>query len=181
MAAFTKLLFLLLLIVPWVLDCVSEDVEESKLYSISGKVVVQKAPDSSWMARSRVVLDGGKYTGYLKKDGSFVINRVPSGTYVVEVYTPNYSFEPVRVDVAKTGKIRARKVNWLKMSSVETIPYPLKFTTESPAKFFQKRESWSLLDMVKNNPMVRTPITHVYTCSFVELVQKRVGHKLIKP
>ena len=155
MADFTKLSFLVFLIVLWVVNCVSEDVEESNLYAIQGKVVVQKAPDSSWIAQSRVVLDGGKYSGYLRKDGGFVINRVPSGTYVVEVYTPNYSFEPVRVDVTKSGKIRARKINWLKMSSVETIPYPLKFTTEAPAKFFQKRESWSLLDMVKNNPMVR--------------------------
>ena len=100
------------------------------------------------------MLDGGKYSGYLRKNGNFVINRVPSGTYVAEVYTPNYSFEPVRVDVTKSGKIRARKINWLKMSSVEALPYPLKFTTDAPAKFFQKRESWSLLDMVKNNPMV---------------------------
>lgn len=162
MAAFTKLLFLVFLIVLWVVNCVSEDVEESNLYHIQGKVVVQKAPDSSWIAQSRVVLDGGKYSGYLKKDGSFVINRVPSGTYVVEVYTPNYSFHPVRVDVTKSGKIRARKINWLKMSSVETIPYPLKFITEAPARFFQKRESWSLLDVVKNNPMVR--VKHHLTC-----------------
>ena len=150
----TKLLFLVLLVLPWVLDCVSEDVEESKVFAISGKVVVQKAPDSSWIAQTRVVIDGGKYSGYLKKDGSFVINRVPSGTYVVEVYAPNYAFEPVRVDVTKNGKIRARKINWLKMSSVETLPYPLKFTTESSAKFFEQRVSWSLLDMVKSNPMV---------------------------
>lgn len=156
MAAFssTKFLFLVLLASPWVLYCVSEDIEEPKLYAVTGKVVVKKAPDSSWIAQSRVVIDGGKYTGYLRKDGSFVINGVPSGTYVVEVYTPNYAFEPVRVDVTKNGKIRARKVNRLKMSAVDTLPYPLKFTAEAPAMFFQQREKWSLLEMAKSNPMV---------------------------
>lgn len=156
MAAFssTKFLFLVLLVSPWALYGVSEEVEKPKLYAVTGKVAVKEAPDSSWIAQSRVVIDGGKYSGYLKKDGSFVINGVPSGTYIVEVYTPNYAFEPVRVDVTKNGKIRARKVNRLKMSTVDTMPYPLKFTVEAPAKFFQQREKWSLVEMAKNNPMV---------------------------
>ena len=161
MAAFrsTNFLFLILLVLPWALYCVSEEVELPKLYAVTGKVVVKKAPDSSWIAQSRVVIDGGKYSGYLREDGSFVINGVPSGTYVVEVYTPNYEFEPVRVDVTKNGKFRARKVNRLKMSAVDTLPYPLKFTAETPAKFFQQRETWSLIEMAKNNPMVSESVS----------------------
>ena len=53
----------------------------------------------------------------------------------------------------KSGKIRARKVNLLKPSSVSYLPYPLKFKVEKQAEFFVKRESWSALAMLKN-PMV---------------------------
>ena len=41
----------------------------------------------------------------------------------------------------KSGKIRARKVNLLKPSSVSYLPYTLKFKVEKQAEFFVKRES----------------------------------------
>ena len=41
-----------------------------------------------------------------RTDGSFAVNDVPSGSYVVEVVSPNYRFEPVRVDITSKGKMR---------------------------------------------------------------------------
>lgn len=41
-----------------------------------------------------------------RTDGSFAVNDVPSGSYVVEVISPNYRFEPVRVDITSKGKMR---------------------------------------------------------------------------
>lgn len=41
-----------------------------------------------------------------RTDGSFAVNDVPSGSYVVEVVSPNYKFEPVRVDITTKGKMR---------------------------------------------------------------------------
>ena len=54
---------------------------------------------------------------------------------------------------SKSGKIRARKVNLLKAASVASLQYPLQFKTKSQAEFFEKREKWNVLDMLKN-PMV---------------------------
>lgn len=34
------------------------------------------------------------------------MNDVPSGSYVVEVVTPTYRFEAVRVDITSKGKMR---------------------------------------------------------------------------
>lgn len=34
------------------------------------------------------------------------MNDVPSGSYVVEVVTPTYRFDPVRVDITSKGKMR---------------------------------------------------------------------------
>lgn len=124
------------------------------LHKIEGKVqVVSKEPEE-WVKVTRVCLNGGEWCGFLKISGEFVIHNVPHGTYLVEVYSPNFVFEPVRVDISsKTGKIRARKVNLLKPTAVSHITYPLKFKAESQAHFFEKRESWNLLSTLKN-PMV---------------------------
>lgn len=43
---------------------------------------------------------------YYRIDGSFAVNDVPSGSYVLEVVSPNYRFEPVRVDITSKGKMR---------------------------------------------------------------------------
>lgn len=46
------------------------------------------------------------YLSYPRTDGSFAVNDVPSGSYVVEVISPTYRFEPVRVDITSKGKMR---------------------------------------------------------------------------
>ena len=78
---------------------------------------------------------------------------IPSGSYVVEIANPTYVFEPARVDITTKGKMRARKVNNVQISSVTTIPYPLRFKTKLKADYFQKREEFHVTDMLKN-PMV---------------------------
>ena len=46
-----------------------------------------------------------------RQDGSFAARGIPTGSYVVEVSHPVFTFEPQRVDVSSKGKIRARRVN----------------------------------------------------------------------
>ncbi len=38
-----------------------------------------------------------------RSDQTFVINNVPSGSYIVEVANPTYAFEPARVDINSKG------------------------------------------------------------------------------
>ena len=124
------------------------------LQKVEGTVQVVGAPSDDWLVTTRVCLDGGEHCGFLRASGDFVIHNVPAGSYLVEVYSPNYVFEPVRVDISsKNGKIRAREVNVLKSTAVNHRKYPLLFKTEKQAGFFEKRESWSLISTLKN-PMV---------------------------
>jgi hypothetical protein len=90
---------------------------------------------------------------FSRGDGSFVINGVPSGTYVIEVLNPTYLFESVRVDITSKGKMRARRVNYLQPSVVKTLHYPLEFRDRRKANYFQKREQWKITDFLMN-PMV---------------------------
>ena len=129
-------------------------VEQKKLYVLEGTIDIQGLDIALWGWKTRVLVDGGKFIGYLKHTGEFRIANLPSGSYVVEVASPNHVFEPARVDISgKTGKIRARKLNLLKPNAVSSIPYPLKFQASKQAEFFQVREQWSILGMLKN-PMV---------------------------
>lgn len=122
--------------------------------TIEGSIQITGGSSNDWIASSKVVVDGGKYYGFVKSNGEFEIHNIPPGSYFIEVLSPNFVFEPARVDISsKSGKIRARKVNFLKLSSVEHLPYPLRFKAEKQAAFFEKRESWSILSTLKN-PMV---------------------------
>ena len=124
------------------------------LQTIEGRVQVKGEKLSDWISKARVVVDGGRFYGFLRANGKFQIHNVPPGSYLVEVVSANHEFEPAWVDISsKSGKIRARKVNLLKTSSVSYLPYPLKFKVDKQAEFFVKRESWSALALLKD-PMV---------------------------
>lgn len=102
---------------------------------------------------TNIVLNYGLYFGYPKSDGSFEIDNVPPESYVVEVNHPTYIYEPLRVDIGKTGKCRARKVNNLKPSENQAVEYPLVFRPRSIHNYFIPRETWRLMDLILN-PMV---------------------------
>lgn len=80
---------------------------------------------------------------------------MPSGSYVVEVFSAKYVFEPVRVDISGKGNARARKVNHLRPSQVALLKYPLEMKPISYAQYFQVREKFSIFEMLKS-PMVST-------------------------
>ncbi|XP_076044059.1 endoplasmic reticulum membrane protein complex subunit 7-like [Oratosquilla oratoria] len=124
-------------------------------YKIEGRVV---RPDSSsvgpadWFATTKVFINAGNY-GFLREDGSFVINNVPSGSYVVQVMNPTFMFEPVRVDINSKGKMRARVLNNIQTSQVTPVAYPLRLKASGPYRYFVQREQWRLTDFLMN-PMV---------------------------
>ena len=138
------------------------------LQTIEGRVSIDGAESEDWLWQTTVSVDGGRYRGFLKASGEFQIHGVPPGSYLVEVVSPNYVFEPARVDISsKSGKLRARKVNVLKSTSVQNLPYPLKFKANTQAEFFEKREPWSIISTLKN-PMVCVCAlwmhSHIRTC-----------------
>ncbi|XP_022322937.2 endoplasmic reticulum membrane protein complex subunit 7-like [Crassostrea virginica] len=135
----------------------STDLEGSDRFKIEGKVTLTDARNSDWLGVTRVLVDGGDYVGYLRSDGSFVVNDLPSGSYVIEVSNPNYIFESARVDISQKGKVRARRVNYLQHSDKTLLSYPLDIKDRQKAKYFQTREQWKVTDFLMN-PMVLTMV-----------------------
>ncbi|XP_069130437.1 endoplasmic reticulum membrane protein complex subunit 7-like [Argopecten irradians] len=139
----------------------SIDSETAGLFKIDGKVDLASHRDKDWMMQTRVLVDGGNYVGLLRSDGSFTINGVPSGSYVVEVSHPNFIFDAARVDITSKGKMRARKVNYLQPSVVKNIQYPLEIKERMKANYFQTREQWRFQDFLMN-PMVLTMVLPLF-------------------
>nr|CAD7438177.1 unnamed protein product [Timema bartmani] len=132
------------------------DIESSDdRYTIDGKVFPPDTyvSNSNWQSLTRVLVNGGEYLGFLKEDGTFTVNNVPSGSYVVEISNPNYAYEPVRVEINSKGKYRARKVNYIQPSQVTHVTYPLKFKPLTRFRYFQVREQWRVTDFLFS-PMV---------------------------
>ncbi|ETN85628.1 hypothetical protein NECAME_06331 [Necator americanus] len=110
------------------------------------KVIFPSSANSGrkWAANSRVLLNHGEYIGFVREDGSFVVDNVENVDFV---------FEPIRVDITAKGKIRARKLTVLQPNVVNQLPYPLKLSAREATRYFRKREEWRITDMLFN-PMV---------------------------
>lgn len=132
------------------------DVEPNQdVYTIEGRVFPPDGPisASSWYSQTRILANGGEFVGILRRDNSFVIHNVPTGSYVVEVVNPSYAYEPVRVEINSKGKLRARKVNYIQTSTVDPVAYPLAMTPVTRFRYFQVREQWRATDFLYS-PMV---------------------------
>ncbi|KAK2879238.1 hypothetical protein Q8A67_020029 [Cirrhinus molitorella] len=120
---------------------------------VSGRALVPGVRAQDWISSARVLLDGDKHVGFIRDDGSFTVSDVPSGSYVLEISSPTYRFQPVRVDITSTGKMRARVVNYIKTSEVIRLPYPLQMRCVGLHSYFIPRETWGWSDFLMN-PMV---------------------------
>lgn len=68
------------------------------LYSIEGKVYAPEIfsmGDVEWQTDTSITINDGEFAGFLKEDGTFTINGIPSGSYVVEISNPDYYYESV--------------------------------------------------------------------------------------
>ncbi|XP_056092714.1 ER membrane protein complex subunit 7-like isoform X1 [Rhinichthys klamathensis goyatoka] len=120
---------------------------------VSGRALVPGVRTQDWVAHARVLLDGDTHVGFIREDGGFSVSDVPSGSYVLEISSPTYRFQPVRVDITATGKMRARVVDYIRTSEVIRLPYPLQMRCLGLHSYFIQRETWIWSDFLMN-PMV---------------------------
>jgi len=123
-------------------------------HTIEGKVnPPDKKATNEWLTQTQVMLNGGEHVGLLRDDGTFVIQGVPSGSFVVEVVHHQFTYESARIDITSKGKLRARKVNYIQPALVTHIPYPLKLNPTGAYRYFIPREQWRIADVLFS-PMV---------------------------
>lgn len=130
---------------------------DANLHKITGRV--HSLPNDDQLALQnvlkdvRVLVNYGQYTTFMKEDGSFEVSDLSPDSYIVEIVHPKYMYEPIRVDITSKGKIRARRINYIQPSLVQTVDYPFIFRPKSFHNYFLQRETWHISDVLLN-PMV---------------------------
>jgi hypothetical protein len=124
---------------------------QNELFTIYGKVNIRM--DELDLEATRILVDDGKYVGFLRSDGTFTIPGLTSNSYVVEVVGPRNVYEPVRVDINSKGKIRTRRLNLIQPTDVTMLRYPMTFESKGYPNYFFKREQFRVLDILMS-PMV---------------------------
>lgn len=134
------------------------------LFQIKGRVFRPDFdPDVEWYNAAYITVSGGAQSvfGFLQADGSFVVNGLPSGSYVVDVTNVRYRYESLRVDISSRGRVRARRLNHLQPSEVSALPYPLKLRPDGRVQYFVAREHWRITDILFS-PMILMMVLPVF-------------------
>lgn len=124
--------------------------------SIEGLITVNSilTSISSLGPTTRITLNHGQYSTYLKEDGSFTLQNIPPGTYTLNIENMYYTFERIRIDISKES-IQATSSNlgtdWKQMGS--SIAYPLLLEAKSKIEYFEKRDGFNVWKFI-SNPMI---------------------------
>jgi hypothetical protein len=107
------------------------------------------AASSLSAARVRVSGAAGEFTTLLTGDGEFSLSMMPAGKYQLETEVVGYFFEPLRVEIASDGGVRAAP-----MYHKEKLAYPLVLAPHAQKPvYFKQHPPVNVLNYLKS-PMV---------------------------
>ncbi|OJA12057.1 hypothetical protein AZE42_06691 [Rhizopogon vesiculosus] len=119
-------------------------------------------PNYEALGSSRVLLDAGKMSGRVTRNGNFSIPDVPPGTYILSVLSHDHLFDHVRLDISSEPLPDVRSYVFgtplLTPSSV-SLPYPVVLIPRHQNKYFSPRESFNLLAMFQSPMMMIMVLT----------------------
>jgi len=128
-----------------------------EVYTIEGNV---QHPTSTTGMDTKILLTGtsGTYLGIPSISGDFKVQNVPSGSYLLEVFSTKYVYDLIRLDI-KTGKVRARVAN----DTTVALSYPLNIKPIGKAVYFVDRQPYNFSSILKNPMMIMVGITMLLT------------------
>ncbi|ETV90108.1 hypothetical protein H310_15064 [Aphanomyces invadans] len=97
----------------------------------------------------QVVLDGGVRSTLSSQDGRFAFYDVPTGRYTVDIHSPVYIFSQFKVDISAAGDIRVLEFKYPGTPKL-AVSHPLVVGAHAKIQYFQPREKFSVMDLVKN-------------------------------
>ncbi|KAJ3505099.1 hypothetical protein NLJ89_g7592 [Agrocybe chaxingu] len=110
------------------------------------------------LGQAEAYLNEGAFGGRVTRDGKFVIPDVPQGTYILSISSHDYSFEQLRVDVARSSlppEVRPYIAGTpLNPPSSVLLPYPIVLSPKEKNVYFVPPESFNLTGMLANPMML---------------------------
>ena len=113
---------------------------------------------ASFLVHTRVVLNSGdQHIAHLSADGTFTFSDLATASYTLQVHSPYFEYDPLRVDVSKKFDNDVRVVKATPDHLVGGMPpvpvpyYPGRGITLKPTRFVQhfvEKPKWSLLGML---------------------------------
>ncbi|RUS18017.1 hypothetical protein BC937DRAFT_89219 [Endogone sp. FLAS-F59071] len=89
---------------------------------------------------TRITLNGGQFSTLVRKNGDFVIDHVPKGSYLLEIESIEYVYPKIRLDI-RDKSIRSTYTltgnDWQTLGY--QLAYPLNITARAPAEYFMVR------------------------------------------
>ncbi|PVF97609.1 hypothetical protein CPB86DRAFT_706721 [Serendipita vermifera] len=120
-------------------------------------------PDPKDLGAAKVILDDGRYSSSVTRNGDFIIPHVEPGTYILQVLAPSHYFDQFRIDVlvdSDLPEVRPYTPGTpLNPPAMVTLPYPLRLQAKRKLDFFIPKESFNLLGMLKNPMMLMMIVT----------------------
>jgi len=109
------------------------------------------------LGQSKVILDSGRLSGSIRRDGSFSIPDIEAGSYILSVLAHDITFDNLRIDVLASDSLPEVRpyVQGTPHSppSPISLPYPITLVPRQKSVYFVERESFNLLGML-SNPMI---------------------------
>ncbi|KAF7978872.1 hypothetical protein HWV62_44357 [Athelia sp. TMB] len=105
----------------------------------------------------KVVLNDGKLSASVTRDGSFLIPDAPSGSYLLSVLAHDYTFDSLRIDVpsdSETPSVHPYVLGTpFNPASSITLPYPVTLIPRAKNAYYVAREGFNVMGML-SNPMM---------------------------
>ncbi|GBB91874.1 hypothetical protein RclHR1_01930016 [Rhizophagus clarus] len=122
-------------------------------YKIEGKLVPSLTiKDVSQLEpTTKIILDGGKYSALIRKNGKFVIEDVPQGSYLLEISSKKFIYPKIRVDVDSEGVRPFVTIIGSEWSNTgPSLQYPLELPARSASEYFMVRDGFSIASLFAN-------------------------------
>jgi len=139
----------------YIISCICKENENIRI-KIDGKLLFPK--DRKLSVGTKIILNGGEYTTFPKLDGTFVLNDLGHGGYYLEVIS-EYEFVPVRINISRSGHIKARLADERKTSKSNASPLLLEAVELK--NYFEEREVYNWKSLLSNPMAIMVIITMV--------------------
>jgi len=139
----------------YIISCLCKENENIRI-KIDGKLLLPAGRKPS--VGTKIILNGGEYTTFPKFDGTFVLNDLGQGGYYLEVIS-EYEFVPVRINVSRSGNIKARYADERK-TAIRSVT-PLQLESTEIKNYFEEREVYNWKSLLSNPMAIMVIITMV--------------------
>jgi len=124
----------------------------------------------------QLILNGNsvRYTQSVKQDGKFVFEHIPPGAYFLEINSPHFKYEPMRIEINK--KFNTVTVKTFTTNKKLAYP-PLVITPLTPMRYFEEEKQLNVLGFLFQNKMM---LIMIFMTVMMLGMQKLAGPDMMK-